>query len=146
MHSVPVGNHYWDCVSSNGIGYVEFVFNKSEEDGGGLVDVGFIPGHEGWDGPMVVDFSVFEKVAACFDPVVNYVGGLAGCTLGRVIAPVVNGSEHFWEAFDVEKYFWIVLPGFHLLGEFLRDVVFWGGKAKYVFIVSVTRGAPFGVS
>ena len=111
-----------------------------------MVDVGFIPGHEGWDGPIVVNCSVFEKVAACFDPVVNCIGSLAGCTLGRVIKPVVNGLEWLCEAFNVEKDFWVILPEFHLLGEFSRDAVFWDGEAEYIFIVSVTRGVPFGVS
>ena len=111
-----------------------------------MVDVGFIKGHEGWDGPVVVNFSMLEKVAACFDPVVNCVGSLAGYTLGRVIKPIVNGLECFSEAFNVEKDFGIIFPEFCLLGEFLRDVVFRGGEAKDVFIVSVARGAPFGVS
>ena len=111
-----------------------------------MVDVGFTPGHEGWDKPIVVNFSVLEKVAACFDPVVNCIGSVAGCTLGRLIEPVVNGLECFCEAFDVEKDFGIIFPEFHLLGEFSRDVVSGVGEAKDIFIVCIARGAPFGVS
>jgi len=92
--------------------------------------VGFIPGHKGWDGPMVVNFSMIEEVAACFDPIVNCIGSLAGCTLGRVIEQILDGSECFCEAFDVENDFGIVFPEFHLLGEFLRDVAFGGGEAE----------------
>jgi len=109
-----------------------------------LVDVGFIPGHEGWDGPIVVNCSVFEKVAACFDPVVNCIGGLAGCTLGKVIKPKVDGLECFCEAFNVEQFFRIIFPEFHLLGEFSRNVAFGGSEAKDIFVVSIARGVPFG--
>ena len=53
------------------------MLNEGEEDWDRACDVSFVPWHEGPDWPRVLEFMGVKHVAACEDPMFDFLGCLA---------------------------------------------------------------------